>query len=1449
MKTYPLLLAFLFFIFSLPAYSAVSDSVIISHYYTDAEDDTQGYGLSSRTETHLDSLGRTSYIIYQYWNGNQFTNGHKLIYTYDSLGREIDALSQREDGNSWINESHTYHYYNSFQAIDSIVNYSWINSAWETVSGSYFTYDLNQHLILTDNGTTRVNYYPDSSSHDTLEIQSSFIANAWRSNYMYRHSYDSLGRKASTVKFIFYVIDTTWYKNDSTAYRYYPDDSLFMQYEYYWYDSLYIFADVDSIVYSNDTMYTYSAQTLDSTGFPVYEYRDVLYLPSTQYVWYESEYEYWDGTQWWPGDYSDQGSYDSTLNIAHSHYTGSGSWGTTDSYFDTDGHEINTISTGYIHGGDTYYNSETFYYYYLTHGDPGLCPGATDSLWIDTGMISYSWNTGETLNYILVSTDSLYFCNLVNQYGHPFQSEPHYQYVTLSPTAPREPDSTVTSCKWDQLVLAAPDLPIYSYQWLRNDTAIPGESSSAINFWVTLYAPQVSGDYTLVVSNECGSDTSSTTHIIFHVPDVSIDPDSGYVYLCPGDTIVLTADSGFASYLWNTGETAQTVFSTFGHINYHLTVQDVYGCADYEDVNVDEVISPNYLPLTITQQDTILQSSLSDSRPYFQWFLNGVPIPGAIYQQYHFLQSGFYKFQYSISGCMFESIEEYFEYTSFSITVFQNPVNKCINSVTILSNFYQLHDGTAPFHYSWSPATGLNSDTVAAPLCTINTDTDYILTVTDSLGNTVSDTFHVHVNQPVTLDISAALGAICPNYYGGPNSDTLTCNTLLDGYYIWYMGGSSFYSGVNRTTATTTSPGQYSLQVSNGCVNYSDTVTIAALPNPPVPVFHFVTIPSDWCAIDSLALVAEVPNPELYEFEWSLYGVYNIPNDTIYLPDARYVSAKISDSLGCTTQASFNATLYIPDTIIPVDLIPDGLVTACLGDTIQLVATNYTNFNYEWHNYDNDLLSTISTCDVIYSGQYFVSADNGFGCHGIDSVFLSFNLNPVTVQVSYDGYYLVATSSQYTNHWQWYLNDTLIPGATNSSWHPIEAGNYEAVAATGSCGSGIDSFLVNCAVGILADQISCNQACDGSASLNISGGGVYDIVWSTGDTIPAIQNLCPGIYWVQVSDSAACFSSDTLALTEPDLLIATSAATMNLCYQSCDGTAQALVSGGTQPYSYLWSTGETGAAIDSLCAGNYAVQVLDAQGCISSDTVALTQPTQLSSTSSANMNSCYQSCDGAITIAATGGTQPYIFTWSTNDTTPAIDSLCPGNYSYMITDANGCSWGDSVLITEPSEIILSDTVTDASCAVCPDGSVVINFSGGTPPYAVLWSTNDTTTSLINILPGDYSVCITDSAGCLLCDTFTVGMMVSNDFHAKPTSTLNIFPNPVNELLNIACTSDQKNEKVYLSLRNELGEIVYPAVVFENQVSVDVSALPNGVYMLELRKETDELMQWKVVVVH
>jgi hypothetical protein len=1450
MKTITLYLILLVFTFSFPSYSTVPDSVIISHTYSGEDDDNPAYHLHSRNETHLDSTGRTSYLIIQNWNGQQFTGGYKNVYNYDSLGRNYETIRLSKNGTSWVNVSRTFIYYNAFQETDSSVVYNWANGNWETQSGMYYMYDANQHLVFSDNGTYKVYYWPDSASHDTLVIHNQFVANTWRDTYKYQHAYDSLGRKVSTVFYNYSVFDSAWNKHDSTSYQYYANDSLYMSYKYYWYDSTYILENVDSLVYSNDTMYVYHGDEIDSTGFPIYEYRDVYYTAPTQYFSYQSEWEYWDGSQWTSGGEYSLSTYDSSLNIAHSHWSSSGSWGNSDSYFDPDGHLINNIYDGYIHAADRDVHSDTYYYYYLTNGDPGICPGTMDSLWVDTGMISYLWNNGDTLNYSLVSTGGLYFCNLVNQYGHPFQSEPHYQYVSLNPTAPREPDSSITSCGWDHFHLTAPNLPIYTYQWLLNDTAIPGQNNSEIEFWLTFYAPMITGDYRLVVTNECGNDTSSTTHITFHIPDVNITPDSGYVYLCPGDTVVLMADSGFTSYLWNTGDTMQTVFSTPGHINNHLTVQDINGCPDYEEVNIEEAVNPNYLPLTIVDQDSILQSSYIDYRPYYQWFLNGVAIPGEITQQLYLQQSGFYKFQYTIAGCMFESAEEYFEYDSFRMIIPQNPVNKCANQILVLgSNFYQLHGGTGPFHYSWSPSAGLSNDTVAAPGCSINSDIDYILTVTDSVGNIATDTLNVVVNTPQSLDISAIYNSICTTYYGGPNIDTLKCNTVIDGYYRWFRNGSIFSSGINKISTTTNQAGQYWMDVSNGCINYSDTITITAIASPPVPVIHFVSIPSDWCVIDSIAIVAEISNPELYNFAWSLFGDYDIPNDTIYLPDARWAFVKISDSLGCTIQASHNFTLDVSDTIVPLNLIPDGLVTACLGDTIELNATNYSNYNYVWTNYNNDQLSTGSYCDVIYSGHYFVEANNGFGCHNSDSVYISFNQNSESVQIIYDGYFLVATSSQYTNQWQWYLNDTLIPGATNSFYHPVEQGNYEAVATTGACGSGIDSFLVNCAVGIIADHISCNQACDGSASINITGGGLSTILWSTGDSTSIIQNLCPGIYWVQVTDSSACFASDTIVLTEPDALLMSSSVTMNLCYQSCDGIIQSLPSGGTQPYSYLWSTGQSTVAIDSLCAGIYSLQISDAEGCVSSDTIELTEPAALLSTPSINMNACYQSCDGMIVLNASGGMPPYSYLWSTNETTSAVDSLCAGSYSYILTDSNGCTLMDSLMISEPSEIILDDSVTNASCAVCPDGSVIVSISGGSPPYTVLWSTGDTTSGLVNVLPGDYSICISDSAGCMLCDTFTVSMMVGS-IQSVSASSIKVFPNPGNHELNVIWNSDQKNEKAYLSLRNDLGDVVTPAILFESQVSIDISTLPNGVYLLELRKDnSSELMQLKVVVVH
>ena len=137
------------------------------------------------------------------------------------------------------------------------------------------------------------------------------------------------------------------------------------------------------------------------------------------------------------------------------------------------------------------------------------------------------------------------------------------------------------------------------------------------------------------------------------------------------------------------------------------------------------------------------------------------------------------------------------------------------------------------------------------------------------------------------------------------------------------------------------------------------------------------------------------------------------------------------------------------------------------------------------------------------------------------------------------------------------------------------------------------------------------------------------------------------------------------------------------CFGLNDGSASVSGSQGTTPYSYSWSNGATTASANGLGAGTYSVTVTDANGCSAQTTVTISEPTQLVATASSVDATCATGTDGTASVAVTGGTSPYSYQWSNGETTSSVSSLSPGNYTVVVTDANGCQQSASVSITRP----------------------------------------------------------------------------------------------------------------------------------------------------------------------
>ena len=275
-------------------------------------------------------------------------------------------------------------------------------------------------------------------------------------------------------------------------------------------------------------------------------------------------------------------------------------------------------------------------------------------------------------------------------------------------------------------------------------------------------------------------------------------------------------------------------------------------------------------------------------------------------------------------------------------------------------------------------------------------------------------------------------------------------------------------------------------------------------------------------------------------------------------------------------------------------------------------------------------------------------------------------------------------------------------------------------------------------------NISCNGYSDGGIDLNVSGSVPgYAYLWSNGDTTQSISGLSSGIYSVNVIDSISCSVSTSISLIEPTLLeityILSDINEYNVCNNSQDGFIDLSVSGSVPVYSYQWSNGDTIEDINGLSAGTYSYMVTDQNGCITSDTIEIIEPT-INIQESAVDVSCFGATNGSVSVNVSGSTAPYYVFWNNNINTTLVSS---GTYVYQIIDSIGCVYFDSLIVSEPDSFIVTESVIDVSCNGFNDASISLVISGATPPFVVNWFG----ANILNAQAGTYNYTIVDSNNC------------------------------------------------------------------------------------------------------
>lgn len=292
-----------------------------------------------------------------------------------------------------------------------------------------------------------------------------------------------------------------------------------------------------------------------------------------------------------------------------------------------------------------------------------------------------------------------------------------------------------------------------------------------------------------------------------------------------------------------------------------------------------------------------------------------------------------------------------------------------------------------------------------------------------------------------------------------------------------------------------------------------------------------------------------------------------------------------------------------------------------------------------------------------------------------------------------------------------------------------------------------------------------------------NGGKPYIYTWKKQDnngnwvTLPiqddTAKNLSAGKYAINIQDANGIvlgeYNTHTVTkvvdvvyeLKEPAKLTLSLQKTDATC-KGNDGKITATPTGGTPPYTYLWSNGATTASIENLLPMPYTVEIKDGAGCMVQGSTAVLQPNSLTVTGTITPLRCHNANNAAIALAVQGGTAPYQYLWNTGATTANINNLPSGEYKVKITDAQGCAHFKTFTIENPSkfEIDLGENRT-----LCNGQTLTLNIAINDPQATYLWTGDNGFSSNMPQVTlsekGTYRATVTTKDGCTATDAITI----------------------------------------------------------------------------------------------
>ena len=669
--------------------------------------------------------------------------------------------------------------------------------------------------------------------------------------------------------------------------------------------------------------------------------------------------------------------------------------------------------------------------------------------------------------------------------------------------------------------------------------------------------------------------------------------------------------------------------------------------------------------------------------------------------------------------------------------------------------------------FIWNGPNGFSS-LLRAPVVSVGGN--YIFKLTDTLTGCI------------TLSTAAVTSNFTQPDALANGGGTLTCampNLQLMGVsitpgvnYKW-TGPGTYTSGQQNPVVSLV--GTYTLIVTNpvnGCTN-SDTEVV--LGNFAAPVVSISPPNTLTCTLLSIQLQSNSSIPTV-TYLWSgPNGFSSSQQNPIVTVPGPYRVTVTNTQNGCTGTAG--ATVL--QNITTPNISASGGVKTCVNPTVTLVGNSTTpGVSFLWTG-PGGFISSQNNPTVSVVGIYTLKVTNPVnGCTALATAQVSQNTTPPNLTTSIGSGILTCTTPNITIT----ANSTTM-GATFSWTGPnnftssianpsVSVGGYYYPTVTNpvnGCTSSSSVYITENKTPPFSfagedRYLNCNFSTvvlNGSFS---STGVNFSYLWSTvngnilsGENTAYLSVDAPGLYTLQVSNSQnGCKSKDsTIVESVPPLSANISQNVSVSCSGGSDGKLTAVGVGGSEIYTYSWSSGVNAASITGLMAGTYTVTIVDNQGCSATNTATVEQLILLAPVSSTNQTAPGVN-NGSASVFPAGGTPPYTVKWSNNQMVNTIFNLAPGSYTVTVTDSKGCTIVKSTNVVA-ANCTIAGTIsgTNLNCFGTNSGSASIAITGAANPVVYAWSNNATTASISNLAPGTYTVTVTDIASCKVVQTTNI----------------------------------------------------------------------------------------------